>query len=169
MKKSNILIAAVLLTAIFNHSFGRGNSDSLIQGGPFYITTLVINAGVTVILVNNDEATLEATGDKSFKKFVRLEKTGDTLVISAKRNMDFYEGTIYVPASQLRKVHINSKAHVQSLFALQIPKLDVIVNGPCDFVVSNIGEVNITGTDNYSFEQSTVVRPLPASFHRKKE
>lgn len=169
MKKTKILILAVLLTPIFNHSFGRSTSDSLTKDSPFYITTLVINADVTVVLVNNDEAMLETTGNKSFKKFVKLEKTGDTLVISAKRNMDFYEGTIYVPASELRKIHINSKAHVQSLFSLQIPKLDVIVNGSCDFVVSNIGEVNLTSTENYSLEQRTTVRRLPASFHRKNE
>jgi hypothetical protein len=169
MKKATILTLAVLLTAIFNYSFGGSTHDSLTKDEPFYITTLVINANVTVVLVNNDQATLEATGGKSFKKFVTLEKTGDTLVISSARGRDFYDGTIYVPAGQLRKIHVNSKARVQSLFALEIPKLDVIINGACDFAISNIGEVNVIETENYSVEQNTFMRRLPASFHRKKE
>ena len=169
MKKTTILIFAISFTAIFNHSFARSIHDSLTTGEPFSITTLVINADVTVVLVNNDQAMLEATGGKSFKKSITLEKTGDTLVINSDRKRDSYDGTIYVPASQLRKIHINSKAHVRSLFALQIPRLDVVINGACELAVSNIGEVNVIESQNYSFEQSTIVSHLPASFHRKKE
>jgi hypothetical protein len=168
MKKIAILITAVFFTAHFNYSFGKNTNDSLTKDKPSYITTLVINANVTVVLIDNDNAILEAIGCNSFKKLVILQKSGDTLMISSGRKRDFYEGTIYVPASQLRKVHINSKAHVRSLFALQIPKLDVIINSACEFTVTNIGDVNVIAAEDYSFEQSTVVRRLPASFLLKK-
>ncbi len=169
MKKTTISILAVLCAAIFNPSFAGNSKDSTTTEIPFYITTLVINADVTVVLVNSDEAGLEATGGKAFKKFIRLQKTGDTLVINSEKNRDLYDGTIYVPAGQLRTIHVNSKAHVRSLFALQIPTLDVIINGACDFAISNVGEVNVVGTDSYSYEQYRVVRRLPSSFNRRKK
>ena len=171
MKKTTISIFAVLFTALFNCSFGRSVHDSLATttNKTFHITTLVINADVTVMLVNDDEAMLEATGNKAFKKYIRLWKTGDTLVINAEKDKTFFDGTIYVPASQLRKIQINSKARVRSLFALQIPNLDVVINGACTFSISNVGEVNFTGTENFSFEEDRVVRQLPSSFRKKKE
>ena len=169
MKKTTISIIAVLLTVLFNQTFAGVGHDSVGVEAPLNITTLVINADVTVVLVDNNDASLEANGDKSFNKNIRLRKSGDTLLITSLRQRDFYAGTIYVPANQLRKIHINSKAHVQSLFALQIPKLDVVINGACIFNVANIGDVNVIETDNYSFEKSTEVRRLPASFHRRKE
>ena len=121
------------------------------------------------MLVNDDEAMLEATGNKAFKKYIRLWKTGDTLVINAEKDKTFFDGTIYVPASQLRKIQVNSRANVKSLFALQIPNLDLVINGACTFSISNVGEVNVTGTENYAFEQDRVVRKLPSTFRRKKE
>jgi len=171
MKKTTILIIAVLFTAIFNYSFGTGVHDSLSKntGEAFHIATLVINADVTIVLVNNDEAALEATGNKAFKKYIRLWKTGDTLVINANKDRNFLNGTIYVPASALRKIQVNSKARVRSLFALQIPNLDVTINGACDFSISNVGEVTLAGTENYSFEEDRLVTQLPASFRKKKE
>jgi hypothetical protein len=169
MKKTTVSILAVWLTAVFNLSFGRNDADSSLQEEPLYIRTLVINADVDVILVNNDEATLEATGNNPFKKYVRLWKTGDTLVIQAIKPKSNFEGTIYVPATNIRKIHVNSKAHVRSLFALQIPNLDVVINGACDFSVSNIGEITITGSENYSFEADRHVRRLPSGFPRRKE
>lgn len=169
MKKTTILILAVFCMAIFNYSFGRNPGDSLTSTDRLSVTTLVINTNVTVILVDYDNAMLEAAGSNFFKRLVTLEKNGDTLVISSARKKDLYNVTIYVPARQLRRIHINSDAHVQSLFALQIPKLDVVINGECKFNVSNIGNVNITGTENYSFEKSTVVRQIPQWLLRKKE
>jgi hypothetical protein len=168
MKKTTILIFAVLFTAIFNQSFGRNVHDSSTNAEAFVITTLVINANVTVILVNNDDASLEATGNKAFRKLVRLWKSGDTLTIHSTQKNAFYEGTVYVPASQLRQIHVNSNASVRSLFALQIPNLNVVINGECNVSVSNIGEVNVTGTDNFSIEENRMSRPLPSSFRRKK-
>ena len=171
MKRTTILIAAVLFTAISNYSFGGSINDSLKTNTEraFKITTLVINADVTVVLVNNNEAMLEATGGKSFRKFIRLEKNGDTLVINSNKTKNFYDGTVYVPASELRRIQVNSNAHVRSLFALQIPNLDVIINGACDFAISNVGEVNVTGTENFSVEQDRLVRTLPSSFRKRKD
>ncbi|HLG40165.1 MAG TPA: DUF2807 domain-containing protein [Chitinophagaceae bacterium] len=169
MKKTTILILAVLCTAIFNYSFGRNPGDSSTTTDRFSITTLVINANVNVMLIDHDNAVLEAAGSNFSRRLVTLKKNGDTLVISSARKKDLYNVTIYVPAARLRKIHINSDAHVQSLFALQIPKLDVIINGACKFNVSNIGDVNVSGTENYFFELDRVVRQIPPGLLRKKE
>jgi Putative auto-transporter adhesin, head GIN domain len=169
MKKTTILIAAVLFTAIFNFSSGKNPGDPLTGKDPLFISTLVVNADVTVVLVN-DNVTLEVDGRNSFKKLVILEKKGDTLVISSLKDKYLNDDvTIYVPANQLSNIQVNSKAHVRSLFALRIPKLDVTINGACDVSISNIGEVNVMGTDNYSYEENRKVRPIPASILRRKE
>jgi hypothetical protein len=169
MKKTTISILAVLFTAIFNYSSGKSTGDPLQANEPMFFSTLVINADVTIMLVN-DNVTLEVDGNNSFKKLIILEKMGDTLVISSKKDRYLNNNvTIYVAANQLRNIRVNSKAHVRSLFALQIPKLDVIVNGACDLAISNIGEVNVTGSDHYSFEEDRKVRRIPASILRRKQ
>jgi hypothetical protein len=137
---------------------------------PAFVTTLVINADVTVVLVNNDNATLGITPDNSLTRLVTFKKTGDTLVISSAKNRNLKNaGIIYVPASRLRKILVNSDAYVRSLYSLQIPRLDVVINGACKIVISNIGELNFIETDNYFFEKSKEVYRLPALVLMNKE
>ena len=161
MKKTTVLFLAFLFTAIFNYSSGRSTGDP-VKPDPDGITTLVIDANVTVVLVHNN-VTPQVNGDKRLKELVTLKKTGDTLVISSIKNRNLKgSGVVYVPANQLRKIRINSQANVRSLFVLRIPKLDVLVNGACTLAISNIGELNIIETKGYSVDQTSTVRIYPA-------
>ncbi|MBC7826543.1 MAG: hypothetical protein H7122_02265 [Chitinophagaceae bacterium] len=163
MKKTVVLFLAFLFTAIFNYSSGRSTGDPIKPDEPNGITTLVINADVTVVLVNNEKATLQAAGGKHFTQLVTLKKSGDTVVIGSTKNRNLKgSGIVYVPANQLRNIQVNSGANVRSLFPLRIPKLDVVVNGACTLAISNIGELNIAETKAYLIDKSTKVSQLPA-------
>lgn len=159
MKKTILLSLAVLITVLFNHSSGMDTGGSPSTPEPSRITTLIVNANVTVVLVNNYDAEIEVKGDDLFTKFVFLRKAGDTLVIGSTKFKNLKKnGVIYVPASQLRNIRINSEAYLRSLSALHVPKLDVIVNGACKFVISNMGELNVVGSDFYSVEEKREIR-----------
>lgn len=160
MKKTIILFSAFFFAAFFNYSLAKNTDETLPVHQP--ITTLIIDANITVVLVSNDKATLQVDGNKLFE-FIKFKTTGDTLVISSTRSRNLKgSGVIYVPASQLRSIRVNSEANVKSLFALRIPKLDVVVNGACTLAISNIGELNIIETERYLVEKSTKVSLIPA-------
>lgn len=161
MKKTIVSILVILSMVIFNYSLANGNDKPLPVIEP--ITTLIIDANITVVLVSNEKATLQVDGGKRITELVTLKKNGDTLVIGSIKSKNLKgSGVIYVPASQLRTIRVNSEAEVRSLFALKIPKLDVVVNGACRLAISNFGELNITKTKAYSYEQSTKVHQYPA-------
>jgi hypothetical protein len=171
MKKTIVVSLALLFTAIFNYSSGMRTGEPLTTGEPDGITTLIINANVNVVLVDNDKATLEVAGENSLAKLVTFTKTGDTLVISSARNRNLKDaGTIFVPAGQLRKIHINREANVSSLYTLQISKLDVIINGICEFDIHTTGELNLIGTKDYTVvEHRREVRLLPAGILKNRK
>ena len=162
MKKTIVLSLALLFATIFNYSSAKPNGEPLPAVGPSQASTLIIDAHVTVVLVNNDKAAIQVVGEGSLTKLIAFKNTGDTLVISSTRNKDLKgAGIIYVPASKLKNIRINRAAHVRSLFALHVPKLDVVINGDCQIAISNIGEVNVSATEFYSFEGSKEVRQVP--------
>ena len=159
MKKTIILSSMLLLASIAGFATNEPVADK-----PFKLTTLIVDANVTVVLVNNDKALAEIPGGSAISKFVTMKKSGDTLVIGATKKRDLKgAGVIYVSANQLKNIQINSSATVRSLHSLQIPRLDVTINGTCDFAISNVGELNLKGTKFYTYEQVTETRQIPAS------
>lgn len=122
------------------------------------ITSLVINASVTIILVD-DSHPVRAGGNEKFLANVTFKQTGNKLVIDAIKNRDFKnKGFIYVPASQLKYIEINSSADVSTATALSVPEMDVLINGACKIVIANKGKCNIKDTDNYVAEYEVEVR-----------
>jgi hypothetical protein len=168
MKKTIILSLVILLTTIFNYSFGKPVGDSLTTGKNVHITTLIINANVTVVLVDNEKANLEVTGRSSLRDNVTFKEMGDTLVIGSLKNRDVKEaGVIYVPASQLTNIRINGQAYVTTSYALQIPKLDVVMNNVCEVYIASTGKLNLTATPLYTIEQTTEPHRITASVLQK--
>lgn len=169
MTKVIAFIPALLFSAIFNYSSGMSNSDTLTAAESRGIANLIINAGVNIMLVNNDKATRDVAVDNSLRKFVTLTINGDTMVINAAGNKNkIQDGVIYIPANQLRKIQINSEAHIRSVPFLQIPYLDVIINGSCNFAISNIGKVNLIETADYTVDQTTETHHWPADILVRK-
>ncbi|MBL7741847.1 MAG: DUF2807 domain-containing protein [Chitinophagaceae bacterium] len=169
MKKTILLNCILFFACICSYSLESNAAGPSETGGPSGISTLVINANVTVVLTDYDNAELEISGRSSFADLVTFTRSGDTLVIGSSKNKDLKEaGVIYVPASRLRNIRINSAASVRSLQALQVPRLNVVVNGPCSFVIANIGELNVTGSNDYSVEHTTEMRQAPLGLYRNE-
>ena len=168
MKKTITMTVAFLMMAMINFSLGAVKPSP--DEKPQPITTLIINVPVTIMLVDNDQARPQIVGKNSLTQLVTLQQRGDTLVIASTKDRNLVNaGVIYIPAASLASIRINSDATVRSLQTLQIPKLNVVINGSCYFQVANIGEVNMVETEKYVFEQNREVRPLPANFVRSKK
>lgn len=167
MKKAFLLSFAILVATIFTFSSGKSQPNPVIDH-PANITTLIVDASVTVMLVDNENTWAQIAGRKPHADQITLRKNGDTLVIgSAKRRTMKHSVTVYVPASHLRNIHVNSEASIRSLYALRIPRLDVIVNGECDVNITNIGELNLVETTNYYVEKTTEIRQIPSTQLKK--
>lgn len=161
MKKTIVLISVFLLTTFFYDLLAQPAGGPISRHQP--VTTLILDANIRVVLVNNENAILQVDGSDRLKDLVIFNKTGDTLTISSARNKNLKRsGVVYVPASQLRNIRINSEADISSLFALKIPKLDVVINGACTLAIANIGEMRITETAPYSIEQTIKISHFPA-------
>jgi len=153
MKKTLFLFAALLASAIFNASFSADPRKSSAKEPPAGVMTLIINADVTVVLVNSENATIRVEGDDYFKEQVILKENGNKLTINSARNKDLKSrGIVYVPAGKLGYIKINSNAMVRSLNTLRLPSLDVVINGACQLYVVNTGELNLIETEFYEFE-----------------
>jgi hypothetical protein len=164
MTKTIVLCLALLFASV-SHASGIATDEPVKKEGSGKISTLIINADVTVVLVDYDNAQLEIIGKDFLKKFVTFRNSGDTLFIGAAKTRELrYAGVIYVPASQLKNIRINSKAMVRSMYFLQIPKLNVVINGACRISISNVGELNCIGINDFEVEQTTEVRQLPGGF-----
>jgi len=164
MKKRIVFSSVLTLLTIFSFASGKNNGEPGKENSKgSQLTTLIIDADVTVVLIKNDNAVAQLTGGAAFYKNVTLRKTGDTLVIGYVKNRNYKEkGIVYVSANQLKNIRINSAANVRSYESLRIPKLDVVINGACEFAISNIGDLNLKGTKFYDFEQTTQTRTIPA-------
>jgi hypothetical protein len=167
MKKTIISFVAAFF-AVISVAYGQTTSEPLPTTEPTQAKILVVDADVTLVLVNNEKAALTVTGSKKLPQLVTFTRKGDTLVVgSLKKRIMKGAGVIYIPASRLETIHINSGAHVSSLYALQTPNLDIFVNGACTFNIVNIGKTNVIGNDAYSVDQYVQVHEIPADVVRQ--
>src|SRR5689334_14704436 len=98
MKKTIILKLALIATVLFNCLLAAGSEDPVPAPITGHVSTLVINANVTVVLVNNEKATMQVVGDNKLAEMLIIEKDGDTLRISSHKKKNPKEsGVIYIP------------------------------------------------------------------------
>ncbi|MFL5809537.1 MAG: GIN domain-containing protein [Flavisolibacter sp.] len=169
MTKAIVLFLALVLSTVFNYSFGKGPGETP-KNDPSAVELLVINANVTVVLVNNDKARPELVGDKYLADLVTIRQEGHTMIVSSSKKRDLRDaGIVYIPASQLRRIQINSDAHVSSMYSLKVPQLDVVINGACKIAISNTGLVNLIESNDFTFERTTEEYRLPALILMKKQ
>jgi len=164
MKKTFVFSAVLTLLTISSFASGNNNGEPVITK-PSKLSTLIVDANVSIVLVKDDNGNAALSGDAKFTKNITFRKTGDTLVIGYVKNRDYKEkGVVYVSANQLKNIKINSSARVRSIESLRIPKLDVVINGTCEFSISNVGELNLSGTKNFDFEEVRQERIIPAGW-----
>jgi hypothetical protein len=170
MKKVISICFIMLFVAAFNAT-SAANADSVLPVSKVQaFTTLIINANVSVVLVDNDQSNFEVVGDDAMTRLLNFTSNGDTLVIEPLKRKDLKNsGIIYISANQLKKIQINSKANVKSLSPLQAPSLDVVINGACEFSIHNIGKLNLTGTSDFVLDYTSESRSFPASMLRDRK
>jgi len=163
MSKAILFFLAIFFTGMVNNSSAADTHPKFPGDEPYALTTLIINANVTVVLVDNANGNVEMVGNQFLSQYVTFKQKGDTLTIGATKNKDFTNaGVIYIPANQLKKIHVNNDANLRCLHFIRVPKLDVVVNSLCRIAIANVGQVNFIETEDYFVEGSREVRHLPA-------
>ena len=162
-----ILFFLIFFTGLVNNSSASDTLSKVPSDKPYVLSTLIINANVTVVLVDNPNGNVEMVGNDFLSQHITFKQKGDTLTIGATKNKDFTNaGIIYVPANQLRKIHVNNDATVRSLHFIQVPKLEVVVNSLFRIAIANVGQVNFIETEDYFVEETREIRHLPAGLVR---
>jgi hypothetical protein len=166
MKKTIIL--GVILSMVLPHSFATNNPAD--DRKPGVIKSVEINADVTVVLgyYNSQQAFVDGGAD--FKDQIIIKQAGSHLVISSDKNRDLKsKGVIYISAESLLELRINSSAFVQSSGTLSMPVLNIFINGACELMIANIGDVNLEPSLMYDFvyKRKKEVKPRAVYLSRK--
>lgn len=155
----SFFIATILVSATIVKQAYSMKTDQPAGFSRSPIHTLIVNADVTVVLVHNDQMSVETIGSDKFLEQLRIEQRSDTLLINATRKKDMKDGgVIFIPANKLAHIRINSAAHVKSFNTLQLTNLEVVINGDCSVAVSNTGNTSLIGTPQYAVEQTQQTR-----------
>ncbi|HEY0750823.1 MAG TPA: DUF2807 domain-containing protein [Chitinophagaceae bacterium] len=158
-----VSLSTVLFTLLFpvSSSLTTSSQQPVEEKNMQTITSLVINANVTVVLVNAYSQPVRIGGNDLFLLNVVLKQTGRKLVIESNKKRDLRnKGIIYIPAAGLEYIEINSAAAVRSANFLKIPLLEIRVNGECQVDISNLGQLKIKeGPDHeirYKVKKETI-------------
>ena len=156
-------ILAALALALGTTSFAAPTKEPLLskEVKTTGFTDLVVNADVTIVLLNDDSKTVRMEGDETFMKAISVTQKGGRLIIRGASQHNYKKnGVIYVPARMLDFMEVNSEAFIKSLTTLNGPDLDVVINGKCKLVIATLGYINFIGTTLYDVEYDVrEVRP----------
>lgn len=171
--KKTLLLTVILMTAIIHSSFSAGFEKLPVSGNSkskeSAITSLVVNADVTIVLVNDKNRQVKMIGDETFMKLVSFKQYGNNLVVDASKNRDFKSnGIIYVSAASLENIRVNSAAHIRSSGILEIPDLKININGNCKVHVITTGKVSPAESYKYLFDYYQRDLLLPDRFAMTK-
>jgi hypothetical protein len=154
--KKTILSTLVLVTMVLCSSFASAKPNR----NPDPITSLVVNANVTVVLVTNPGQDLELDGDPVFMSGITIKQTEGRLVVDGDRKRNFKgHGIIYVPAKDLQQIKVNNAAFIRSSSALKTPLLRILVNSNCKFHISTLGKIDFVENDLYEVEYQVFQKP----------
>ncbi len=157
--KKTILSTLVILAMVLCSSF----ASAKLNHDPDPITSLVVNANVTVVLVTNPGQNLELDGDPVFMSGITIKQTQGRVVVDGDRKRNFKgHGIIYVPAKDLQQIKVNNAAFIRSSSALKTPLLRILVNSNCKFHISTLGKIDFVENDLYEVEYQVFQKPAIA-------
>ena len=157
-----VLFFALCSLMSFANDHGPRRITKEFNTTPF--TTMIVSGDVTVMLIEStlpDQA-LKVEGEEAWMKYLDIKQSGDTLRIDTHRKNLKNRLVIYVPANYLSAIHVNSSAHISSLNVLRSPKIDVLINGACEFHIKSVGLVNIIEGDRFDVEIAEKKIRLPS-------
>lgn len=163
--KKTIFLTLLFTQIIMYSSFSAENKkrEPSHEKPKTVITTLTVNADVTVVLVNNKNQQVNMIGDAAFMNTVSFRQSGDNLVINASKRRNFKSsGIIYVPAGGLETIRINSAANIKSAGILEIPDLKININGDCNVHIFTKGKVSPESTSHeFDYYARDLGAPVP--------
>lgn len=166
--KKTILFSIILQWMIISPSFASNNPGE--DKNPQAIKSVEINADVAVVLGLFGSTQAFADGSADFMEQIIITHTGSHLVISSVKNRNLKnKGVIYISAESLADIRINSDAYVQSSGALESPALNILVNGACQIMIANKGELNLVPSSYYNFEYQSKEFFQPLTFYRSRK
>lgn len=153
--KKTILGWLLIQLTIAPVAFSMNNDDlpltKKIQTGEF--TSIIINADVVVQLLNSSNKEIQIEGDNLFLSSVMVIQNGNALIINSKKDKNFKNrGVILIPAAMVNFIQINNAANIKSSETLEIPTLDISVNGPCSITIANKGKLRMFGNERYDVQ-----------------
>ena len=152
----------VLFTGIVFSAFSAAAMPEQRQPDEPAIRSLVVNANVTVVLVDHPDQKIEMNGDPIFMNEVNIRRINGALVIDGNRGRNFKSrGMIYIPARALEQISINHSAFVRSSSTLHLPKLKIKINGSCKIHISTVGKIDFVETDLFEIDYR-VMEKTPA-------
>jgi hypothetical protein len=154
MKKVFLLLTiALFAVSLPSLAESKGSLPGEISG---VIKSVVVNADVTLVLVNDNERLVRMDGSESFMKNIRLRQNGTELIVDAVKKVNLKEkGVIYIYAGELTNIQVNSAAYVCSSGILELARLDIMINGNCKILIRNIGDLQLHASDYYEFQEET--------------
>jgi hypothetical protein len=127
------------------------------------ITSLVVNADVSIVLTNETIQPVSLVGDSAFMQQVSVSLTAGSLRIHSTKKRDFRKrGILYIPAANLRQIVINNCSKISSATILQISELKLTVNGECEIDIMVSGKVELSGNDSYEIDYRSRILPAGA-------
>lgn len=152
--KKTLFLTMLFVTGIIQSSFSTNHGKPQQNDDPkTAITSIVVNANVAIMLVNDSNQQINMIGDPFFMKLVTFKQQGGRLIITATKNRDFrYKGIIYIPAGSLEHIMINSSVNIKSSNILQSPNLKISVNGECEVKILINGKVELIGNESYDID-----------------
>ncbi|HEU4470706.1 MAG TPA: hypothetical protein VFR58_06475 [Flavisolibacter sp.] len=158
MKKAPILCLLVMLI-LSQFSIAKETRFNRYAGNKITPSVLVVDADVSVILLADDSILSVSCKNEQSLSALQFGLSSDTLTIRSSKKRRLPARTIiYVPAKRLQKIFIHRFAEVVSARTLKVPRLDIIVEGPCEFSISNQGDIAVAGTYQYDLEYTRKIR-----------
>jgi hypothetical protein len=166
MKKT--FLAATLVLVWVSHTAFKPHKDF----DQLTITSLVVNADVSIVLTNETTRPVNLVGDSIFMQQVLVSQNAGSLRINSTKKKDFRRrGILYIPAANLREIVINNCSKISSVTILPIPSLKLTVNGECEVDIMVTGNVELSGNDSYEIDYRSRVLPtaMPVASKQKRQ
>jgi hypothetical protein len=169
--KKTIITMIIFQLMMITATFAMSDPQPIIEDkNPKAIWLVEINADVTVVLgqFGNKKAFID--GDEEFRQQIVIRHMGHRLVISSLKNKDLRDkGVIYISAESLGDLQINSAAYVQSSGTLNVPLINVLINGACQVMLANTGEMNFVPGGQFDIEYKTRNDLNPLAFYKSRK
>ncbi len=151
MKK---LFSLLLAVAFIGAAQAQSNAEAVATNKKITvkdpITTLIINDGISVILMDDETDEIIVEGKSTAVQNVQITLVGSRLIVSSSAKSPGKQAAVYVSSQYLKRIEINGESLVGSYQALRNQSLDVLVNGDCELKIKSYGKVNVSTTNDYA-------------------